>query len=73
VVLGGTGALLGLTLAANVAGAADFWAELATLRRPLGIDYSKSVFTRPGVVRLFGLAFAGVGVTFIAEGLTQTP
>ena len=68
--LGGTGMLLGLTLAGNIAGAAVFWAQLATRHRPMGVDYSQSVSARPRFVRLFGLAFAAVGLTFVIGSLT---
>jgi hypothetical protein len=71
-ILGAAGVLLGATLATNLAGAADFWAGLAADHRPLGIDYSKSIFRRPAFVRLFGLFFAAVGVSFIIGSLQGT-
>jgi hypothetical protein len=38
---------------------------------PMGVDYSKSIFSKPWFVRCFGGMFAVVGILFIVGSTTN--
>jgi hypothetical protein len=65
---GGLGAILGLNLAFNIRGAADFMARRAA-RRPFTEFYVKPVLDKPVAWRRIGVAFALVGVAFVVAAL----
>jgi hypothetical protein len=63
--------LVGVTIGTNVNGSADALAEATKSYRPLGIDYSRSVFASPRFTRLFGLMMLVVGVVFVAGAVAE--
>jgi hypothetical protein len=63
--LGSSVVLLGLVLAFDVRGSAGAYAAMTKDFKPLGTDYSKSVFSKPLFIRMFGGMFAIVGIAFI--------
>ncbi|MFF1382944.1 hypothetical protein ACFVWT_05200 [Arthrobacter sp. NPDC058288] len=56
---------LGLVLAFDVRGSARAYASLVKDFKPMGVDYSKSFFANPKIIRFFGGMFAAVGVWFV--------
>lgn len=60
--------MYGLTLFANLNGAADYYSRMSAERNALGADYSGSVFGRRPFIRAAGLLFAIVGVAFMIGG-----
>jgi hypothetical protein len=65
---GGLGILLGLSLALNARGAADFMAFRAA-RRPFTEFYVKPILDKPGAWRRIGVVFALVGMAFVIGAL----
>jgi hypothetical protein len=65
VALGVTAIVLGVVLAANLRGSAVAYASLLKDYKPMGVDYSKSLFASPKFVRLFGAMFAFIGIWFV--------
>lgn len=65
--LGVVATFTGLALLSNFHGGADAMAKLAKSQRPMGVDYSKSIWATTGYARFFG-AFAIV----IGAGMTVT-
>jgi hypothetical protein len=63
--LGLTAIVLGVVLAADLRGSAVAYASLLKDYKPMGVDYSKSVFANPKFVRLFGAMFAFIGGWFV--------
>jgi hypothetical protein len=63
--LGITAIVLGVTLAADVRGSARAYASMVKDYKPMGVDYSKSVFTNPEFIRIFGALFAFTGIGFV--------
>lgn len=63
--LGVTAIVLGVVLAANLRGSAVAYASLLKDYKPMGVDYSKSLFASPKFVRLFGAMFAFIGSWFV--------
>jgi hypothetical protein len=63
--LGLSAVLLGLALVFDVRGSARAYAVMMKDFKPLGIDYSQSVFAKPLFIRLFGGMFVLVGIAFI--------
>jgi hypothetical protein len=63
--LGLSAVLLGLVLAFDVRGSARAYASMTQDFKPLGIDYSKSIFSKPLFIRFFGGMFALMGIWFI--------
>lgn len=63
--LGLAAALLGLMLAFDVRGSARAYAAMTKDYRPMGVDYSKSLFSKPLFIRFFGGMFVLIGVGFV--------
>jgi hypothetical protein len=63
--LGLSALVLGLVLAFDVRGSARTYAALMKDYKPLGVDYSKSFFSKPLFIRFFGGMFALIGVGFV--------
>jgi hypothetical protein len=63
--LGLTAIVLGAMLAADLRGSARAYALMIKDRKPMGVDYSKSIFADPTFIRLFGAMFALVGIGFL--------
>jgi hypothetical protein len=63
--LGISAAVLGLVLAFNIRGSAHAYALLLKDFKPMGVDYSKSLFANPKFIRFFGAMFAFVGAWFV--------
>lgn len=70
-VLGASAVLLGSTLAANIAGAADFWAQIMSNHRGPRDGEPRSALTQTSSVRLFFLVFAAIGVYFIIGSIVD--
>jgi hypothetical protein len=68
--LGLSAVLLGLVLALDVRGSARAYAAMMKDSKPMGVDYSKSIFATPWFVRCFGGMFALVGIFFIIGSTT---
>lgn len=64
-VMGATGIGVGLILLTDMRGAAKAYAKMLKDYKPMGVDYSRSVFTKPLFIRIFGAAFMLVGVWFL--------
>jgi hypothetical protein len=60
----------GLVLLFDVCGSARAYAAMMKDYKPLGVDYSKSIFSKPSFVRCFGGMFALVGTWFIVGSTT---
>lgn len=60
--------MYGVTVFANLNGAADYYSRMSTERKWLGVDYSGSIFGRRPFIRASGLLFAIVGVAFTIGG-----
>lgn len=67
--LGLSALVLGLVLAFDVRGSARAYAMLTKDYKPLGIDYSQSMFSKPLFLRCFGGMFAFVGLWFIVGAM----
>jgi hypothetical protein len=63
--LGLSAVALGLVLVFDVRGSARAYAAMTKDFKPLGIDYSKSFFSKPLFIRFFGGMFALIGAWFI--------
>ncbi|MBD1543590.1 hypothetical protein G9E11_15365 [Arthrobacter sp. IA7] len=63
--LGASAVVLGVVLATDLRGSARAYATLLKDFKPMGVDYSKSIFATPKFVRFFGAMFALVGIWFI--------
>jgi hypothetical protein len=63
--LGLSAFLLGLVLVFDLRGSARAYAAMTKDFKPMGIDYSKSFFSKPLFIRFFGGMFALVGIWFI--------
>ena len=63
--LGASVVVLGLVLAFDVRGSARAYAEMMKYYKPMGVDYSKSIFSKPLFIRFFGGMFALIGTWFI--------
>ena len=63
--LGASAVLLGLVLVTDIRGSARAYASMLKDFKPMGVDYSKSVFAKPAFVRVFGGLFALMGVWFV--------
>lgn len=61
----------GLLLALNVSGAATKYASTTAQFRPLGIDYSNSLFAKPWCARVFGAMMVLVGGGMLFAAVTQ--
>jgi hypothetical protein len=70
--LGLSALVLGLVLAFDVRGSARAYATLTKDFKPLGIDYSQSMFSKPLFMRFFGGMFAFVGLWFIVGAMIVT-
>jgi len=64
-VMGAVGIGVGLILLTDMRGAAKAYAKMLKDYKPMGVDYSRSIFTRPLFIRIFGAAFMLVGVWFL--------
>ena len=69
--LGVCAALIGLTLLINLRGGADAVARQMRERKPLGVDYSRSVLASTGYARVFGAFFTLVGSVMTYQGITR--
>lgn len=69
--LGISAVLIGLTLVSDLRGGATAVAAQMRDRKPLGIDYSRSVLASTGSVRFFGVVFALVGGAMTYAGVTH--
>jgi hypothetical protein len=69
--LGPVAVLVGGTIGTNLNGSANALAEAMKSYRPLGVDYSRSVFASPRFTRLFGLMMLIVGVVFLAGAVAE--
>ena len=69
--LGVVTVLVGVTIGTNLNDGANALAEAMKSYRPLGVDYSRSVFASPRFTRLFGLMMLIVGVWFIAAAVAE--
>jgi hypothetical protein len=63
--LGVSAVLFGLVLAFDVRGSARAYAAMMKDYKPMGVDYSHAIFSKPLFVRCFGGMFALVGIFFI--------
>jgi hypothetical protein len=63
--LGLSAVLFGLVLAFDVRGSARAYAAMMKDYKPMGVDYSHAIFSKPLFVRCFGGMFALVGIFFI--------
>jgi hypothetical protein len=63
--LGLSAVAFGLVLVFDVRGSARAYAAMMKHYKPMGVDYSKSIFAKPLFVRVFGGMFAVVGIFFI--------
>ncbi|RJT96587.1 hypothetical protein D6T65_15755 [Arthrobacter frigidicola] len=63
--LGVVGFLLGLVLLTDFRGSAQAYADMTKRYKPFGVDYSRSLFSRPGLLRFFGAAYMLIGVWFV--------
>ncbi|HKS00963.1 MAG TPA: hypothetical protein VJS86_04745 [Arthrobacter sp.] len=70
--MGAVGFGVGLILVLNMRGAAGAYARLISQSKPLGVDYSRSVFVRPVFIRIFGAAFMLVGIWFLVFSVIFT-
>ncbi|HEY6748748.1 MAG TPA: hypothetical protein VI357_23915 [Mycobacteriales bacterium] len=70
-VLGAVAALTGLTIATNLNGSVQGLTEAMTSYRPLGVDYSRSVFATRWFTRLFGFLMLAVGLLFVVVAVSQ--
>jgi hypothetical protein len=61
----------GLLLVLNVSGSATAYASSAAKYRPLGVDYSRSLFAKPWFARAFGGMTVLVGGVFLWVVVTQ--
>lgn len=68
--LGLSAVLSGLVLLFDVRGSARAYAAMMKDYKPMGVDYSKSIFSKPLFVRCFGGMFALVGIWFIVGSTT---
>jgi hypothetical protein len=68
--LGLSAVLLGLVLAFDVRGSARAYAAMMKDYKPMGVDYSNAIFSKPLFVRCFGGMFALVGIFFIIGSTT---
>lgn len=68
--LGLSAVLSGLALLFDVRGSARAYAAMMKDYKPMGVDYSKSIFSKPLFVRCFGGMFALVGIWFIVGSTT---
>ena len=62
--------MLGLVLAFDVRGSARAYAAMMKGYKPMGVDYSQSIFSKPTFIRFFGGMFALVGIWFIVGSTT---
>jgi hypothetical protein len=69
--LGVVAVLVGVTIGTNLNGGANALAEGMKSYRPLGVDYSRSLFASARFTRLFGLMMLIVGVWFIAGAVAE--
>ena len=63
--LGASAIILGLVLATDLRASARAYAAMLKDFKPLGVDYSNSLFAKPAFVRIFGGLFALMGVWFV--------
>jgi hypothetical protein len=68
--LGLSAVLLGLVLVLDVRGSARAYAAMMKDYKPMGVDYSNAIFSKPLFVRCFGGMFALVGIFFIVGSTT---
>jgi hypothetical protein len=61
----------GLLLALDVSGAARKYASTTAKLRPLGVDYSNSLFAKPWFARAFGVMMMLVGGGMLFAAITQ--
>jgi hypothetical protein len=63
--LGVVGFLLGSVLLIDFRGLARAYADMVKKYKPFGVDYSRSPFSRPALLRFFGAAYMVIGVWFV--------
>lgn len=68
--LGASAVVLGLVLVFDVRGSARAYAAMMKDYKPMGVDYSQSIFSKPLFIRFFGGMFALVGAWFIVGSTT---
>ena len=61
----------GLLLVLDVSGAASKYASTTAKLRPLGVDYSNSLFAKPWFARVFGAMMVLVGGGMLFAAVTQ--
>ena len=69
--VGVVAALLGTCLLTNLNNSAGEYASVVRETRLFGVDYSGSVFAKPGFIRVLGATFVLFGSVFVASGLAQ--
>ena len=63
--------VVGLLLALDISKAASRYAETTADARPLGVDYSRSIFAKPWFARVFGIPLILIGGAILFVALTQ--